>query len=127
MKLQETLASDQSRLDWLSQERENLITEFDECKTRLEVEAVTNEALTRKNQALEREINEQRNFLSKELNARTDETLQLMRQVDHVSADLKKLQTHTTYIEQAKEDLEVKHLSLQKEHDSAQRDLRLKD
>ncbi len=89
-----------------------MITEFDDCKTRLEVEAVTNEALTRKNQALEREINEQRNFLSKELNARTDETLQLMRQVDQVSADLKKLQTHTIYIEQAKEDLEVKHLSL---------------
>ena len=63
------------------------------------MEAVTNEALTRKNQALEREINEQRNFLSKELNARTDETLQLMRQVDQVGADLKKLQTHATYIE----------------------------
>jgi hypothetical protein len=57
--------------------------------------------------------------LSKELNARTDETLQLMRQVDLVTADLKKLQTHTTYLEQSKQDLEVKHLALQKEHDCA--------
>ena len=66
------------------------------------METVTNEALTRKNQALEREINEQRNFLSKELNARTDETLQLMRQIDVVNADLKKLQTHTSYLDSAK-------------------------
>ena len=66
------------------------------------METVTNEALTRKNQALEREINEQRNFLSKELNARTDETLQLMRQIDVVNADLKKLQTQTSYLDSAK-------------------------
>lgn len=54
------------------------------------MEVVQNEALTRKNQSLEREISESRNFLSKELNARTDETLNLMRQVDVLSADYKR-------------------------------------
>lgn len=81
---------DQQRIEWLSQERENLITDYDEAKSKLEMEVVQNEALTRKTQSLEREISESRNFLSKELNARTDETLNLMRQVDVLSADYKR-------------------------------------
>ncbi len=53
--------------------------EYDQAKARLEREVVQNEAMNRKTQAMEREINESRNFLAKELNARTDETLNLMR------------------------------------------------
>lgn len=74
-------------------------------KGKLEVEVVQNEALTRKNQCLEREISEQRNFLSKELNGRTDETLNLMRQIDVVTSDLKRITAHSMYLETAKNDL----------------------
>jgi hypothetical protein len=58
-------------------------------------------------QSLEREINESRNFLSKELNARTDETLNLMRQVDQLSADFKRVTSQNSYIESQRADLEA--------------------
>ena len=57
------------------------------------------------------------NFLSKELNARTDETLVLMRQIDEAAAEVKKLQVHTTYLEGAKQELEGKLLERQRELD----------
>jgi len=38
---------DQQRIDWLSQERENLITEYDEIKGKHEIEVVQTESLIR--------------------------------------------------------------------------------
>jgi hypothetical protein len=78
---------------------------------------VQNESLTRKNQSLEREISEQKAFLSKELNSRTDESLTLMRNIDILTSDLKKLTAHSLYLETSKTELESKLLDLQKSVD----------
>ena len=74
---------------------------------------------------MERELQEQRNFLSRELNARTDETLQLMRQIDVLTADLKKLTAHSLYLETSKGDLETRLVERQRELDEALREKRL--
>jgi len=57
--------------------------------------------------------------LSKELNSRTDESLQMMRQIDILTSDVKKVTAHSLYLETAKIDLEARLMEKQKEADDA--------
>lgn len=116
---------DQQRIDWLSQERENLMTDYDDVKGKFELEVVQRESLTRRISSLERETQEQRAFFSSELNKKSDEGLIMSRQLDGITNDLKKMTDRAILLEARKAELETLVVEKQKQMDQALMDKKL--
>jgi len=80
--MEEQYQVEKSRREWLSEEREKINLSLDEARVTLEKEAMQKEMTLQKNHMLEVEIEDQRQYLSKELTYKTDENQVLCRKID---------------------------------------------
>lgn len=63
---------------------------MDDLKMKLEEQYIINDNYQRRMPQIERELDDQKIYMSKELNKKTDEITSLLRQVDQLNSELKK-------------------------------------
>ena len=100
--LEDDFQCESQRREWLSTEREKLIVMADDLKMNLEQECTQKELEQRKNIMLEKEIQQQKEYLSRELSNKTDTNTGLCRQIDQLRAELKKFQSQYEYTNEVK-------------------------
>ncbi|CDW80474.1 UNKNOWN [Stylonychia lemnae] len=127
VQLEEKLISETQRREWLSQERERLVIQMDDLKMKLEEQYIINDNYQRRMPQIERELDDQKIYMSKELNKKTDEITSLLRQVDQLNSELQKTSNQYEFTKATKIDQEQRLLDLTREYDLLLREKRINE
>eukprot|EP00347_Sterkiella_histriomuscorum_P021698 403333074 len=125
IQLEEQFLNEQQRREWLSVERERLANQVEELKTKLDEELSMNENFSRKVPLLERELDQQRLYYTKELCSKTDEITGLLRESDNLHSELAKYTQQLDFTRGTNQDIEQRLLDLTRDYDTLIREKRI--